>query len=65
MMIRVQYDNYHYDYVNTQMLDRLLAGRSLKQFFRPSEETWVRVDCDPIRGIGGDYSGPDRRQLTW
>jgi hypothetical protein len=62
MMLRVQYQNFTYDYVDTQTLDRLLVGKSLRQFYRPSEKSWINVFHDLIRGIGGDYSGPNRRQ---
>jgi len=63
MLLRVQYQDYRYDYVDARTLDRLLLGKTLRQFYRPSEERWVDVYRDPIRGLGGDYSGPGRRQL--
>ena len=63
MLLRVQYQDYRYDYVDARTLDRLLAGKGVRQFYRPSEERWVNVYRDPIRGLGGDYSGLDRRQL--
>lgn len=63
MLLRVQYQDYRYDYVDAHTLDRLLSGKTLLQFYRPSEERWVDVYRDPIRGLGGDYSGPGRRQL--
>jgi hypothetical protein len=62
MMLRVQYQNFNYDYVDTRTLDRLLLGRDLRGFFRPSEKKWVNVYRDPIRGMGGEYYGSDRRQ---
>ena len=63
MMLRVQYQNFNYDYVDSRTLDRLLLGRDLRGFFRPSDKKWVNVYRDPIRGLGGDYSGRARRQL--
>jgi hypothetical protein len=62
MLIRVQYLNDSYADVDARTLDKLLLGKTLKQFYRPSEERWVDVYRDPIRGLGGDYSGSDRRQ---
>jgi hypothetical protein len=40
----------------------LLKKETVRGFFRPSEEKWVNVYRDPIRGEGGDYYAPDRRQ---
>jgi hypothetical protein len=62
MLLRVQYQDDSYGDVDGATLDRLLLGKTLKQFYRPSEERWVDVYRNPIRGLGGDYSGPDRRQ---
>ncbi len=64
MMLYVQYQNNHYDFVNTQTLDRLLAEKEIRQFYRPSEKRWIDVDTDPIRGLGGHYSGPNRRHTN-
>ncbi len=63
MILHVQYKNSKHDYVNTRTLDRLLAGKRLQGFYRPSDKSWVNVYRDPIRGVGGNYSGPDRRQF--
>jgi hypothetical protein len=62
MMLYVQYQNDGYDFVNTQTLDRLLTSKKVRQFYRPSEKKWIDVSNDPIRGIGGFYLGPNRRQ---
>ena len=62
MILRVQYKNYDYDYVDAQTLDRLLVAKEVRKFFRPSEERWVDVSRDPMRGSGGGYLGPNRRQ---
>jgi hypothetical protein len=62
MLLHVQYQNDSYGYVDGPTLDRLLLGKTLRQFYRPSEERWVNVYHDPIRGLSGDSSGPDRRQ---
>ena len=62
MMLRVQYKDYRHDYVDTRTLDRLIERKELRWFYRPSEKSWVNVYRDSIRGLGGDYSGPNRRQ---
>jgi hypothetical protein len=64
MFIRVQYQDDSYGEVDARILDRLLLGKTLRQFYRPSEERWINVYRDPIRGLGGDYWGQDRRQPT-
>ncbi len=62
MLVRVQYLNDSYGDIDARTLDRMLLGKTLKQSYRPSEERWVDVYRDPIRGLGGNYPGPDRRQ---
>ncbi len=62
MVLHVQYKDFKYDFVNTRVLDKLLAGNSVLEFYRPSEKRMVNVYRDPIRGTGGFYSGLDRRQ---
>ena len=63
MLLYVQYQDYGYDVVDAHTLDKLLVSKALRQFYRRSEERWVDVRYDPIRGMDGDdYSGPDRRQ---
>ena len=64
MLLHVQYENDQYDYIDAHILDRLLKSENVKRFFRPSEGRWVNVFRDPIRGVGGDHMGPDRRQLN-
>ena len=63
MILHVQYKDFHYEYVDTRTFERLLADKKLRLFYRPSERRWIYVlrDLDPIRGIGGEYVGPDRR----
>lgn len=61
MMVRVQYQNYRYDYVDALTLSKLLKRKRIIQFYRPSEERWVNTDRDPIRGLSEYYSGFDRR----
>jgi hypothetical protein len=62
MLLRVHYEDGSHGEVDARTLDRLLFGKTRRQFYRPSEVRWVNVYRDPIRGLGGDYGGPDRRQ---
>jgi hypothetical protein len=62
VLLYVQYRDNSYDVVDAHTLDKLLEGKNLRQFYRRSEERWVNVYRDPIRGLGGDYSGLNRRQ---
>ena len=62
MMLRVQYQNYCYDYVDARTLDKLITRKGIRQFYRPAEERWVNVDSDPIRGLRGAFSRFERRR---
>lgn len=62
MMIYVQFQDKNWDIVDACTLDKLLSSKGLLRFYRRSEERWINVYQDPIRGLGGDYSGPNRRQ---
>jgi hypothetical protein len=43
------------------MFNELLSSNEVRQFYRHSEERWVTLGVDPLRGMGGAYEGPDRR----
>jgi hypothetical protein len=62
VLIRVMYPNYGYDYVDTRTLDRLIACRHIAKFLRPSEDRWVTIGKDAVRGGGGTYGGSERRR---
>jgi hypothetical protein len=62
MVLRVQYQNDKFDYVNDFALGRLITSNEIKRFYRPSEERSITIGLDAIRGTGGTYTGPDRRQ---
>lgn len=61
MIIRVIYHNNKYDMVKDFILDTLIASNKITKFYR--SDGWVTIGLDPIRGIGGDYSGPERRGI--
>lgn len=62
MLIRVMYPDYRYDYVDTYKLNRLINSGEIAKFLRPSEDRWVMIDKDPVRGHGGTYEGWERRR---
>jgi hypothetical protein len=63
MLLHIQYPDKRYDYISTAMLDRLIRNRIVKKFFRPSEDRWVDIDLDPVRGeaVEEHYDGMERR----
>ena len=48
MLIRVRYNDSHYDYVNRFQLNRLLENRQIVGFLRSSG--WATIGVDPLRG---------------
>lgn len=59
MFIRVIYPNNKYDMVKDFILDKLIISGKITKFYRSSG--WVTIGQDPIRGMGGNYRGPERR----
>jgi PAS domain S-box-containing protein len=62
MLIKVLYQNNEYDVVNPLLLDKLIASGKIKKFLR--SEGWATIGIDPIRGTGGYYGGPERRDKS-
>lgn len=60
MLIRVMYENKKYDFVKPFILDELLYLNKIKKFRRIGGR--VNPSIDKIRGTGGYYRGPERRQ---
>ena len=54
MLLRIQYQDGRYNYVNPETLDELIMSRKIGQFFRPSERRWVDIDEAGSRGPGSD-----------
>ena len=61
--IRVKYSDDSYDYIAGVVLDKLIRANKIKQFYRYSEEKWITPGIDPIRGMGGMYTGEERRNM--
>jgi hypothetical protein len=65
MILRVQYKNGKYDYVNQRTLDALIKQEAIEKFYRSQEKKWVNINIDPIRRKGSMfYFGVERRQST-
>ncbi len=62
MVLHIQYQNNKFDYITSEILDQFIHKRKIKRFYRPSEERWVVIGIDPIRGNGGDHDGRERRR---
>jgi len=63
--IRVVYrrEKYGFDYVSSRRLDSLITGDEITHFYRPVEKKWINIRLDPVRGSGGLYQGPERRDI--
>jgi len=62
MLIRVMYKNNTYDMVKHTSLDHLIELRKIKKFLRA--EGWAEIGEHRIRGMGGVYKGPERREIS-
>jgi len=61
--IRIVYKTNGFDYVPAHLLNSLITTEEISHFYRASEKRWIDVLFDPIRGKGGHYQGPDRRNV--
>jgi hypothetical protein len=59
--INVRYTKDKCDIIPRRLLDGLIASNQILQFYRESEQRWVTVGFDHIRGMGGLYEGTERR----
>ncbi len=62
--LAVKYKNNVEDIVSAALLDQMIASDSIRQFYRPSEQRWIILGVDKIRGIGGAYEGEERRRFN-
>jgi hypothetical protein len=61
--LAVKYRNNVEDIVSAPLLDQMIASGSIRQFYRPSEQRWIILGVDRIRGTGGTYEGEERRRF--
>jgi hypothetical protein len=61
MLINVKYSGGRYDQIKPWLLDELILKGSIQSFQRSTG--WVSIGKYNIRGMGGNYRGPERRQL--
>jgi hypothetical protein len=59
MLIPVIFSDNSPGQAKTEELDELINNRKIISFRRSGR--WVRVGLDPVRGDGGRYKGPERR----
>jgi PAS domain S-box-containing protein len=62
MLIDVVYNDNKHDMVDPFLLDELITSGKIKKFLR--SEGWATIGSDPIRGTGGLYKGPERRNYS-
>ena len=60
MLIRAIYEDYTRGMIKDSYLDNLIRQGKIVGFFRTGG--YVRIGHDPIRGVGGEYKGPERRR---
>jgi hypothetical protein len=57
--IKVIYKDNSAGIVRASSLQQLIASAKIVAFRRSGG--WVKIGRDPVRGLGGRYQGPDRR----
>jgi hypothetical protein len=65
MTVHVRYRDGRYGYVNSLKLDELIGLDEVKKFYRPSEEKWVDVECDRMRGKVKFYRHDEHRWVNF
>lgn len=59
-LIKAEYPDGHTEFVTPDTLEQLISSRRITRFLR--SDGWASIGSDPIRGAGGEYSGPERRK---
>src|SRR4030066_333407 len=62
MLIDVVYNDNKHDMVYPFLLYELITSGKIKKFLR--SDGWATIGSDPIRGTGGLYKGPERRNYS-
>lgn len=52
--LAIKYNNNVEDIVSTPLLDQMIESGSIQQFYRPSEQRWIIIGTDKVRGMGGN-----------
>jgi hypothetical protein len=60
MKIVVKYEDRGHGVVRADELQELIQAKGIVAFRRLDEE-WVKIGIDEVRGDGGIYKGPERR----
>jgi len=60
--IKVIYMDNSAGVVKASSLEQLIITRRIVAFRR--SEGWVKIGRDPVRGKGGEYEGPERRNSS-
>lgn len=60
MKIVVKYKDRGHGVVRADELQELIQSKGIVAFRRLDEE-WVTIGVDEVRGSGGNYTGPERR----
>ncbi len=51
MLLNIQYKDFSYQYVDSRTFGKLLANKTHRLFYRPSEERSVNVYHNSVRGL--------------
>lgn len=61
MNMKVVFQDNRENIIDSRLLNEMMTVKMIKMFMRSGG--WAVVGIDPVRGSGGDYTGPDRRGL--
>ncbi len=60
----MRYQNDWEGWVDDITLDELIEAKRIGYFYRPSEDKWVDISTDPVRGRGGTNTTRSRRRAS-
>lgn len=60
--IEVEYQDGSHVFVDDYLLGNLIRSGEIRQFYRPSEKSWVTIGVDPVRQETRSYAGRERRR---
>jgi hypothetical protein len=63
MLIKIRYQNNRFDMIKGDILTKFIQQGKIKEFYRYSEERWIKVESDPVRSQTAEfYSGREKRR---